>query len=107
MDNVVGGDALRLRTRQRWPRRDPWADPGRAGERSVAAGIGRYQPRRAARFAGHRVPASEAPWVLESPLQGQIGEPEPLPNGDDRVRLGVARHMGIDLWARGLGLTVG
>ena len=53
-----------------------------------------------------RVPASEAPWVLKSPLQGQIGEPEPLPNGDFRVRLGVGHHMGIDLWARGLGLVV-
>ncbi len=53
-----------------------------------------------------RVPAKEAPWVLESPLQGQIGEPEPLPNGDFRVRLGVGHHLGIALWARGLGLVV-
>ena len=53
-----------------------------------------------------RVPASEVPWVLESPLQGQIGEPEALDNGDFRVRLGVGHHLGIDLWARGLGLTV-
>lgn len=53
-----------------------------------------------------RVPASQAPWVLESPLQGQIGEPEPLPNGDLRVRLGVGHHLGIDLWARGMGVEV-
>ncbi len=52
------------------------------------------------------VPASEVPWVLESPLQGQIGEPEPLEDGAFRVRLGVKHHLGIDLWARGCGVTV-
>lgn len=53
-----------------------------------------------------RVPAAEAPWVLESPLHRQIGPPEPLPDGDYRVRLGVAYHLGIALWARGVGVVV-
>jgi len=53
-----------------------------------------------------RVPAEEAPWVLESPLPGQEGEPEPLRGGAFRVRLAVAPHPGLHLWARAMGVEV-
>lgn len=51
-----------------------------------------------------RVPAEAAPWVLESPLPCQLGEPEPLEDGAFRVRLGIAWNFGLELWARGMGV---
>lgn len=53
-----------------------------------------------------RVPAEHAPWVLESPLSCQVGEPEPLPDGGYRVRLSIAWNYGLELWARGMGVEV-
>ena len=53
-----------------------------------------------------RVPAHAAPWVLESPLPCQQGEPEPLSDGGFRVRLGIAWNYGLELWARGMGVEI-
>jgi hypothetical protein len=53
-----------------------------------------------------RVPAEHAPWVLESPLPCQQGEPEPLHDGGFRVRLGIARNYGLEMWARGMGVEI-
>jgi len=53
-----------------------------------------------------RVPAEAAPWVLESPLPCQVGEPEPLEGGGFRVGLGIAWNYGLELWARGMGVEV-
>jgi hypothetical protein len=53
-----------------------------------------------------RVPAGQAPWVLESPLPCQVGEPEPLPEGGYRVRLSIAWNYGLEMWARGMGVEI-
>jgi hypothetical protein len=53
-----------------------------------------------------RVPAGQAPWVLESPLPCQVGEPEPLLGGAYRVRLSIARNYGLEMWARGMGVEI-
>ena len=53
-----------------------------------------------------RVPTAEAPWVLESPLPRQEGEPEWLPDGSALVTLGVGMHPGLRLWARAMGVEV-
>lgn len=52
------------------------------------------------------VPADEVPYVLESPLPRQRGEPERLPDGSARVHLDVAPHMGLRVWARAVGAEV-
>ncbi len=52
------------------------------------------------------VPAAEVPYVLESPLPRQRGEPERLPDGSARVRLDVAPHTGLRVWARAVGALV-
>lgn len=53
-----------------------------------------------------RVPSEEAPWILEAPLPHQLGEPEPQPDGSLRVRLGIGRTFGLELWARGMGVEI-
>jgi hypothetical protein len=53
-----------------------------------------------------RVPADEAPWVLETPLPHQIGEPESQPDGSTRVQLGIGWTFGLALWARGMGVEI-
>ncbi len=53
-----------------------------------------------------RVPAEEAPYVLESPLPHQVGEPVELPDGSFEVVLNVGLHRGLELWARGMGVEV-
>ncbi len=52
------------------------------------------------------VPAEHAPWVLESSLPCQVGEPEPLPDGGYRVRLSIAWNYGLEMWARGMGVEI-
>ena len=53
-----------------------------------------------------RVPADQAPWVLESPLPCQEGEPELLEDGSFRVRLSIAHNLGLEIWARGMGVDI-
>jgi hypothetical protein len=53
-----------------------------------------------------RVPAEEAPWVLESPLACQVGEPEQQPDGSFRLRLSIGSNFGLWLWARGMGVKI-
>ena len=53
-----------------------------------------------------RVGAGDVAYVLESPLPGQVGEPEYLPDGSARVRLAVAPHLGVRFWARAVGAEI-
>jgi hypothetical protein len=53
-----------------------------------------------------RVPKQEAPWVLESALPNQVGEPEEQDDGSFLVHLDVSRSVGLELWARGMGVEV-
>ncbi len=53
-----------------------------------------------------RVPVEEAPYVLEVPLPGQIGEPELGEDGCYHVRIGVGWNFGLELFARWAGVTV-
>jgi hypothetical protein len=53
-----------------------------------------------------RVPADEAPFVLEFPLPHQVGEAVPLEDGSYRVRLDVGWNIGLELWARWAGVTI-
>jgi hypothetical protein len=53
-----------------------------------------------------RVPAHEAPWVLEAPLPHQLGEPEPQADGSVLVKLDIGWTFGLELWARGMGVEI-